>query len=112
MLSLDTIVYRMYAPLQELFFASSSTPSTRPIDLIIYDMFVPIARRRQIPIHAFVPNSLTAIQRLIDISIGVNNKSIISRTFAKKLVQSLSLIDGIICNSIYEFDKQALDELD
>lgn len=104
----------MIEPLEELFF-SSSLSLTRPIDLIIYDIFVPmipeIAHRRQISVHAFVPNSLTAIRRFIDISIGVNIKSIINEKLAKEMIKSLWLVDGIICNSIYELDKQVLDEL-
>ena len=100
----------MAEPLKE-FFSSSSIP----IDLVIFDPFVYItakfARQRQIPVHAFITSNLLSIPRFVDISIGKDESPVITRTFAQQIVESLSLSDGIICNSIYELDKTILNHM-
>lgn len=100
----------MAEPLKE-FFSSSSIP----IDLVIFDPFVYItakfARHRQIPVHAFITSNLLSIPRFVDISIGKDESPVITRTFAQQIVESLSLSDGIICNSIYELDKTILNHM-
>lgn len=119
---IEPILNRMAEPLREFFFLpSSSTPVLtnrfvkHPIDLVIFDPFVPItvklAHQQQIPAHAFITTNLLHIQRSIDLSTGKAESTVITPKFAQQMVESLSLSDGVICNSVYELDKTILNDI-
>jgi len=126
---IESAINRMNEPLQKLFLSSSNQSvsfssstgllSTRsiehPIDLIISDILIHTSiqytHQKHIPVYFFVPNSLMFIMRYINISMGNVENSIVTQNFAHQVIEALSSAKGLICNSIYQFDKQVLDEL-
>lgn len=96
----------MKKPLEQLF-SSTTAALSFPIDLIVYDPMVyitaHIAHHRQIPIQIFVPNSLMFVKRYTDICMGHIENTLISAFFANQIMETFSLVDEIICNSIEPF---------
>jgi hypothetical protein len=93
----------------------ATRPISRPIDLIISDLFVlpPVweGYRRNIMTYLFVPNSLMAFMRYINISMDKIESGGLGLNFDRQMHETISLAKGLICNSILELDGQVLNEL-
>lgn len=120
----------MHEPLLQLLFAppitTSSADSTssllfstrsirHPIDMIISDLFVftPVleAFKRNIASYLFLPSSLMAFTRYINMSTERIKGNELGLDFDRQMHKTIPLTKGLICNSAVELDKQALDEL-
>jgi hypothetical protein len=117
---------RMREPLQKLLFPAPTTsfsspslpmirPISRPIDLIITDLFVlpPVwdAHEKNIMTYLFMPNSLMTFTRYINISRAKIENSGLGLDFDRQMHKTIPLVKGLICNSIVELDEQILHEL-
>lgn len=90
-------------------------PITHPIDLIITDLFVlpPIweAHKRSIKTYLFIPNNLMSFMRYINISMDKIKNGKLESNFDRQINATISLAEGLICNSILELDEPVLNEL-
>ena len=92
-----------------------SRPLSRPVSLIIYDLFSPVptrmTRENGIPTHLFLPSSLSVFFLLIRVSEGNTYFTNLKPRMAQQILDALSLADGIISNSVDRLEKQIRDKL-
>lgn len=117
---------QMREPLLKLLFHESKTSFSstsllatsaieRRIDLLISDIFVlpPVwgAYKRQITTYLFVPNNLMAFMRYIQVSMDWIKRGGSELNFDRQMHKAIFLTKGLICNSVFEFDRQSLSDL-
>jgi hypothetical protein len=117
---------RMREPISQLLTSQSAAtngsssllfthPITRPINLIVSDIFntVPIiiAHQRRIAVHSFMINSVDDLFRYIKISKGIIEKTFLTPDLVQQILDGLSLVNGLISYSIEQLDRQLLDQL-
>ncbi|UJR11563.1 hypothetical protein I4U23_015743 [Adineta vaga] len=124
---IQLILDRMRQPLLQLLSPTSTKPTsssslpfatgsiTRPINLIISDLFIltPVweGYKRNIITYFFVPNNLKAYMTYISVSVERIKTNEVGLDFDRLLHKTISLSNGLICNSMRELDKQSLKEL-
>ncbi|CAF1377673.1 unnamed protein product [Adineta ricciae] len=118
------IIERMYEPIQQVLFSqpikstSISLLSTKsidqPIDMIIADIFVYSfvrnAKERGITTQMFCPTSFAVIPALMRVVTNGTPKSEWP-DLTPSLIEAYSFADGVICNSIEEFEQQAIEDV-
>ncbi|CAF1300067.1 unnamed protein product [Adineta ricciae] len=121
-LKLDDDINRMNVSLTELLSTISVTsssssllftrPITRPVHMIISDIFNPvplrIAHERHIRTQIFMPCNFENLSRYIKIFLG-ELVAPMSQLFVANFLEAFTFADGIICNSIAQLEKHAVD---
>lgn len=105
----------MHQPLLQLLFPAPTRSISRPIDVIITDLFVlpPVweGYQRNIMTYLFIPGNLMAFIRYINITLDKIKSGKLPVNFDRHINETISFVRGLIFNSILEFDEQILNEL-
>lgn len=90
-------------------------PFTRPISMIVTDMFNPVPintlEEHRIPIHLFMTNSLSTLLLLYRVAKGEIPSQYLTPKMVQQFFKASNFADGLISNSVRQLEESYINQL-